>query len=208
MPTLAQRIVSLMEKRPGLSDREIADALLGAGAAQQSVNQACRALVSRGVLSRAKRKDGRIGNFPLGSEVVPRTKPDQAVASPSKKTDGLTEDEVKHAIQQWLEQDGWTTTVRWGHQQGIDIEAFRPGERWVIEAKGSGSRQPMRVNYFLSMLGELLQRMNDPNARYSIALPDLPQYVALWSRLPALAKERGRISALFVSQDGSVSLEG
>jgi len=28
----------------------------------------------------------------------------------------------------------------------------------------------MRVNYFLSMLGELLQQMNDPAARYSLGV--------------------------------------
>jgi hypothetical protein len=38
--------------------------------------------------------------------------------------------------------------------------------RWVIEAKGGGSLNPMRVNYFLAVLGELLQRMSDPCARH------------------------------------------
>jgi hypothetical protein len=62
----------------------------------------------------------------------------------------------------------------------------------------------MRVNFFLGVLGELLQRMKDPQARYSIAMPDLPQYRGLWERLPTLAKERTRISALFVTAAGDV----
>ncbi len=62
----------------------------------------------------------------------------------------------------------------------------------------------MRVNYFLSILGELLQRMDDPDARYSIALPDMQQFRRLWQRLPQLAKARTTISALFVSPSGKV----
>jgi hypothetical protein len=72
---------------------------------------------------------------------------------------------------------------------------------------GCGSRQPMRVNYFLAARGELLQRMDDEQARYSIALPDLPQFRWLWERLPKLAKSRTTITALFVRENGSV-IEG
>jgi hypothetical protein len=45
----------------------------------------------------------------------------------------------------------------------------------------------MRVNYFLGALGEILQRMEDPTAKYSIALPDLQQFRNLWKKLPSLA---------------------
>jgi len=48
---------------------------------------------------------------------------------------------------------------------GINVEALRKSERWIIEAKGGGSRDAMRVNYFIAMLGETLQRMSDPDAR-------------------------------------------
>jgi hypothetical protein len=77
-------------------------------------------------------------------------------------------------------------------------------QRWIIEAKGCGSLNPMRVNYFLSILGELLQRMDDPDAHYSIALPDMKQFRGLWQRLPQLAKARTTISALFVDSHGTV----
>ena len=58
----------------------------------------------------------------------------------------------------------------------------------------------MRVNYFLGALGELLQRMDKPEAMYSIAFPDMQQFRRLWERLPALARERMQISALFVDK--------
>jgi hypothetical protein len=64
----------------------------------------------------------------------------------------------------------------------------------------------MRVNYFLSIIGELLQRMDDPVARYSIALPNIEQFRNLCARLPELAKQRTTIDAIFVSEDGKIDI--
>jgi hypothetical protein len=199
--TLKERILAATTQNPGMTDRELTDALLGTSAPQQSVNQTARDLATAGMLERVTRPDGKIGNFPSGA--VPVT----PVASHvhSAESGGMTEDMVKQALATWLEQDGWTAEVRWGHERGIDIEAMRHGERWVIEAKGCGSRQPMRVNYFIAMLGETLQRMDDLHARYSIALPDMQQYRRLWDRLPALAKSRTGISAIFVDASGTIT---
>lgn len=117
----------------------------------------------------------------------------------------LQEDRVKEIIEQHLRRTGWTPKVAMSHEHGIDIEAFSAsGERWIIEAKGCGSLNPMRVNYFLMILGELMQRMNDPKAKYSIALPDLPQFRRLWQRLPDLAKRRLVATCLFVANAGAV----
>ena len=46
----------------------------------------------------------------------------------------------------------------------------------------------MRANHFLGVLGELLCRTTDREAKYSIAVPDVPQFRNLWRRLPAEAK--------------------
>jgi len=43
-------------------------------------------------------------------------------------------------------------------------------ERLVLEAKGEGSRPQMRGNFFLHALGELLQRMDGPDANFGLAL--------------------------------------
>lgn len=94
--------------------------------------------------------------------------------------------------------------IAWGRARGVNVDAIRNGKRWLIEVKGEGSLNAMRVNYFLSMRGELLQRMDDPAAHYSIAVPDLKQFRNLWSRLPALGKQRTMITALFVAGDGGV----
>ena len=65
----------------------------------------------------------------------------------------------------------------------------------------------MRVNYFIGILGEILQRMNDINARYSIAFPDIEQYRRLWNKLPRLAKERTAIDLILVDETGNISFE-
>lgn len=203
--TLKDRIVDLVKAWPGLTDREITNRLEGASAAQQPVNQAGRALVEAGKLTRRSRADGKIGNYPTtnvapGSEETTRPR---AVAS-----SGLSENDVKRSVEAWLADLGWHVIVKWGKSQGIDLEAHKGEQRWIIEAKGCGSLDPMRVNYFLSMLGELLQRMNDHGARYSIAMPDMKQFRGLWSRLPDLAKSRTTMSALFVDSSGRVEEVG
>ena len=84
------------------------------------------------------------------------------------------------------------------------IRAFREGERWIIEVKGISSLPAMRVNYFLAILGETLQRMDDPDSK-SICLPNVQQFRNLWARLPRLAKRRTQITALFVAVTGEVA---
>lgn len=198
MVTLKERIIDLLSIDDGFTDREISDKLIGYGKPQQSVNIACRDLESKGLISRIKRHDGKIANYIKNTDTTLSPK---KVETQKNINDGLSEDEIKEIVNQYLESDGWKTQVAWQKTRGIDIDAFRGKQRWIIEVKGCGSRDAMRVNYFLAILGETLQRMNDPNAKYSIALPNLNQYRNLWERLPRLAKERTNITALFVSED-------
>jgi hypothetical protein len=116
----------------------------------------------------------------------------------------MTEDQVKAALETTLKSNGWSVKIAWGRQRGIDIEAERTGERWIIECKGEGSLAPMQNNYFVSVIGELMQRMSDPHAKHSIAFPDRPKFRRLWVELPTTVKERLRLSALFVSNEGTV----
>jgi hypothetical protein len=202
MATLGDRVLELVMSQPGLRDRELADRLLRRHAPQQGVNQVARQLASSGQLVRRNGSDGRIGNYPGNG--ARRTVP--VPASPIDQQPGafLSEDDAKRQLHGWLERAGWKVSVVMGRGHGIDMEARRGGSRWIIEVKGQGTLNAMRVNYFLGVLGELLQRMDDPHARYSIALPDLPQFRNLWQRLPTLAKERTQISALFVAGSGQI----
>lgn len=201
MATVEQKIVEVVSRIPGLSQTQIAREIYGPDGYQQQVNQHLSVLVGRGLIK--KEGDSRFKYFP-GKEIFPE--PAKSTSKPSETEINLTEDQIKVVLKEWLEADGYTVKVAMGKQQGIDIEATRNEERWVIEVKGPGSRDAMRVNYFLAILGETLQRMGDENSRYSIALPDMQQYRNLWARLPKLAKQRTRIDAMFVNSDGKVMI--
>ena len=117
----------------------------------------------------------------------------------------LTEEQVKRYDYDYFISQGYATTVAWGHSHGADIIALQGNERFIIEAKGCGSRNAMRVNYFLAILGETLQRMDDADRKYYIALPKIQQYENLWRKLPTLARQRTAIEMILV--DGTGKLE-
>jgi hypothetical protein len=111
---------------------------------------------------------------------------------------GLSDDRVKIAVATALEGAGWTTEVRWGKTPGIDIDARCGRARLVIVVKGEDSLRSMRVNHFVGALGELLQRMDSPNAHYALALPSHRQFVSLATRLPAWVRSHLQLSFLLV----------
>ncbi len=128
----------------------------------------------------------------------------------------LNEDKVKEYVEQWLKNEkGYKKVdVNYGRKQGIDIKAYAQeniGE-WVIEVKGSGNNKkkyPQNArynNYFIGVLGELLQRMDKKDSKYSIALPLYHKYERLWKELPLEAKTRLKLSIIFVNDKGNCEL--
>jgi hypothetical protein len=200
MPTLAERILEAIRFAP-LDDDALATRL--GVSHRQSVNQAARALEAQGRVQRLLGPDGKIVNALRNQPSIEVRKPRAKLAIPSP-SDGMriTEDEVKKAVRDYLAVRGFDVVVAWGRVRGIDINARHPdGRRYVIEAKAEvGKNGPQQVNYFLGMLGELVQRMDDPSASYGIALPANRQYRGLVGRLPELAKERLHLCVFWVSR--------
>ncbi|MUG21797.1 MarR family transcriptional regulator [Paenibacillus macerans] len=207
--TLKDKIINHLKEKDGLTDREITDVILGKNEPQQAVNQACRALVHKGIIKRINRRDGLIGNYLVVDGIPTEPSPDvERVKNSKEESLVFKEDTLKEVLRNYLHKDGWETQIAWGRTTGIDINAIRGNERWIIEVKGLGSSSAMNVNYFLGVLAETLQRMDDPNAKYSIALPDVKQFRNLWSRLPLLAKKRTGITAMFIDGQGNVNESG
>jgi hypothetical protein len=127
-----------------------------------------------------------------------------ATSGIADRAGGSTEDEVKASLVMMLATQGWSTEVAWGKARGVDIAASKDGQRWLIECKGSGSLAPMQNNYFVGVIGEIVQRMADPEAKHSIAFPDLAKFRRLWSELPKHVKQTLKVTALFVASDGTV----
>jgi hypothetical protein len=199
MASLDKPILDLLKHKPNLTDRQITDQLIGPGAAPQGINTACRILASHGLLTRRLRHDGLIGNR------LPEDAANGAAATevpqPAGEKHMSSEDRIKAVVGSWLKRQGWQVNVAWGNGHGIDIDARRGKESWIIEAKGTGTTDQSRANSFLQILGEILQRMDSPEARYSIALPSHPQYRRLWQNLPTLAKARIDVTVLWIDEN-------
>lgn len=204
MPTLKERIVGLLAVTNGLKDRELADQLLGLGKHPSSVQQACTGLAKAGVLERRGTPRG-LENHLLEPGMTALVQKAAPVTMPLLKQ---TEDEVNEALRAWLLTQGWTIeSFCPGNQRGIDVVARRGEERWLIEVKGSGKTPQVEQNYMYGNLGQLLFKMTDAQAKYSVAFPDMPKFTRMWGRLPQVARERTKITALFVSVVGEVREE-
>ena len=116
---------------------------------------------------------------------------------------GIAEDEVKAAMKSTLEGRGYEVHVKWGKKSGSDILAVLGGNRLVIEAKGEGSTRQMLGNYFLSALGEILQRMSESGTEYGVALPAHSSYVELVLKLPKRVREALQLNFYFVRPTGT-----
>lgn len=114
----------------------------------------------------------------------------------------VEEYDVKTALMLSLSEKGWIVEqVAWGGQPGADLIAKHENlGNLVIEAKGEGSRYQMRRNYFYMVLGELLQRMNDPNKKYGIGLPAYKQFAAMAVSTPEWIKTQLNLSLFFVKK--------
>lgn len=199
MATIAERILEAIRHAP-LDDDLLARRL---GVSQrQTINQTARRLEAQGKLRRVVGPDGKIVNTLTDSTRSPG--PSVADTRPATRTrvGRITEDEVKAAVRDHLTSQGFEVKVAWDRTPGIDIDGRHPdGRRHVIEAKGeTGTTGAQQVNYFIGMLGELVQRMNDEHAEYGIALPMNRQYRGLVDRLPRLARDRLRLNVFWVDR--------
>ena len=198
MDVIERNIILLLQNSPGLSDRELANAIKGHGKSSQYINQKCRGLASKNIILRKKREDGLFGNWLAEESGYP------AGHVLNQDVDDISEKKIKQVLEIYLTSMGWEPKINWRDNRGVDIEANHGADKWIIEVKGSGIFNPVQTNHFLSVLGETLQRMDDPYCKYSVALPDVHQFRRLWERLPSLVKDRTGITALFVNPTGRV----
>lgn len=197
MTDLERNIIRTLEKNPGYSDKDLAEVVIGRTNSPRYVNQTCRTLVTRGIILRNKRPDGLIGNW-LNTNSM-------NLSQTLDPVDEISDKKIKKGLETFLKSQGWETKIAWGFTHGIDIEATQGTHRWIIEVKGYETLNLLPANIFVSVLGEIIQRMEDPECKYSIALPDIEPFRRLWARLPAVAIERTRLTALFVTNNNQVS---
>lgn len=207
--TLADRVLAALNAAAGPLDDDVLTRQLRV-TTKQTVSLVCRTLEASGRIRRFRAPDGMLVNAlvaPLESAAAPGTQLEFALPAGLPRTAPavpvlLTENQIKRAVREYLIAQGYRVHVAWGHTRQVDIHAERDGERLLLEAKGQVERRPQQSNDFLGALGELLQRMTDPNATYGLALPDHPQYRTLVQRLPELIWDRLNLVVYFVSGSG------
>ena len=95
----------------------------------------------------------------------------------------LDEETVKDSVAGFLRDRGYSVAVGKKRERGPDIRASREGLKLILEAKGEGTQNAMFNNFFVSVLGEILQRMNEQAAEYGIALPAHRKFARLIEEL-------------------------
>jgi hypothetical protein len=199
MGEIGKDILRVLENNPGFSDRELTDAVRGPGASSKYINQNCLSLEIQGLTIRKKRADGLMGNWLKGMDSLKET---DISGNGSKWIDEFPEKRMKQILEDYLISQGWFPKIEWGYNHRVDIEAERGVQKWIIQVKGGSPPTP--INSFVSILGEILQRMDEQTHKYSVALPDTGSFQRLWNRLPVLVKQRTGITALFVNPSGLV----
>lgn len=69
MARIQQRLLDYIAQHPGLSDRQLTDAIEGRESPQQRINAEAKVLASRGQIIRRRRGDGILGNYPADATV-------------------------------------------------------------------------------------------------------------------------------------------
>lgn len=187
--SLAERLLRLVMDEPGIAQAEAARKL---NVRYQRLRSVVLDLLRKEKIRRIEEDVYRL--YPNNFKKL--TKPRL-----HKKLNRGEEDWVKKRLASHFEESGWKVQVRYGKAHGPDLVASKDGKRWIIEVKGLGRYSAMTKNYFLSVLGEILQRMQDPSAYYGLAFPDHPRYRRLWAELPSMVKDKLSLSAFFVGEN-------
>ena len=79
------------------------------------------------------------------------------------------ESEVEAAFCAWLAREGWTDIVRASGSNYLDVAAVKDGRKLLAEVKGQTSATGTDVD---TMFGQILRRMEDPEAAYAVVVPE------------------------------------
>lgn len=218
------RIFDFISQFPGRDDDEIAHALKIKP--RQTVNKACRELVSQDVIQRRPNERGKIGNYPLVEQTLPlsgKVKVDVSTSHSDRPADWFWEGNVVDSLVAHFIREGWTI-VRCAdtasREHGPDIEAERDGEVLLVEAKGypssqyrdparAGEKKPtnpsLQAQHWFShaLLKGVRLQSGYPHAIVVLAFPDFPRYRALVGEISGSLKKLG-LRIAFVDESGSV----
>lgn len=90
-------------------------------------------------------------------------------------------------------------------EKPIDLKCVHRAnnETWIIEVKGITTQIGLD---FKTCLGQLLMRMDNPEYKYAIAMPDIISYHQQINKVPKAVLKQLNLHWLLISQDGMVTL--
>lgn len=108
---------------------------------------------------------------------------------------------VQSAIEKFFEAQGFTRL----EVKHVDLVCVNTSnEKWVIEAKGDSSSVGVDFN---TGLGQILKRMDEPNCKYAMAVPNIPKYINQLNKVPMRVRKLLGLNWIIVSEDGTVSID-
>ncbi len=217
--TVADDVLRALRARSaGMTDAELATML---GKRHQHINQTCRMLESQGLIVRENAYGAIVNKVSRGEQSSPR---EPRGETGTAALEWAWEGNVQSRVATHLAQTGWSiirvadTAQR---ERGVDIIAERGGQRLLVEAKGwpsttyargerAGQPKPTQptlqaTHWFAEALATLIRRGGEPEARLSLALPDMHRYRTLLGEA-GWALERLNITVYLVTAEGAVEV--
>jgi len=124
----------------------------------------------------------------------------------------IVEDEVKKAMEAWLNAQGYSDVVaRLGTRQGYDVEGRHEasGRRLVIECKGEASTGDQHHRSWTNVASAILTALNETEElnntnNVGLAFPDTKEYRGRMSHLQDFCS-RQNIFVYWVAENGQVT---
>ena len=104
---------------------------------------------------------------------------------------------VQGAIEKYFNEQGYRQ-IKEGHS---DLVCVREEIKWVVEAKGVTTDIGLD---FRTGLGQLVQRMVEPETNYAIAVPQTPQFIKQCGQIPKWVRVSLNIHFLLINEHGEV----
>ncbi|NCB26391.1 MAG: hypothetical protein EOM62_13090 [Bacteroidia bacterium] len=104
---------------------------------------------------------------------------------------------VQGVIEKYFNEQGYRQ-IKEGHS---DLVCVREETKWVVEAKGVTTDIGLD---FRTGLGQLVQRMVEPETNYAIAVPQTPQFIKQCSQIPKWVRVSLNIHFLLIDEQGNV----
>lgn len=108
---------------------------------------------------------------------------------------------VQNAIEDYFKDRGYST-LREGNADLVCI-CENNKSKWIIEAKGETTAVGLD---FRTGLGQLVQRMNEQDANYAIAVPETAQFIKQCSVISKWVRVSINIHIIFVDIQGNIRI--